>query len=101
HRSMHLHLLGRSPASTDPSWRWGESPRFPDFADRLTWSVNYTRLNQEECNAVVRRVEALLTSRYHMSSAHIAPWAPCETCDYPTSRRGERDAFLCDECGPR
>ena len=23
HRQMHLHLLGRSPSSTDPSGRWG------------------------------------------------------------------------------
>jgi hypothetical protein len=28
HRKRHLHLLGRSPAWTDPSWRWGESHGF-------------------------------------------------------------------------
>ena len=39
YRRMHLHLLGRSRTATHPSWRWGESPRFPEFAERHTWSA--------------------------------------------------------------
>ena len=39
YRQMHLHLLGRSPASTDPAWKWGESPRFPAFAERHSWAA--------------------------------------------------------------
>ena len=64
HRHMHLHLLGRSPASTRPSWRWGESPRFPDFAERHTWAVGLQPLTSDECRAIVSRAVDTLTGRY-------------------------------------
>lgn len=99
YRSVHLHLLGRSPSSTDPSWRWGESPKFPDFADRLSWSVNYERLTADECEAVVQRVEALLSSRYELLRDQMSPWAPCAACNYPTALTREEAEPLCDECG--
>ena len=57
HRQMHLHLLGRSPGSTDPSWRWGESPRFPAFAERYSWAAGFERLTAPECAAIVARTD--------------------------------------------
>jgi len=64
HRHMHLHLLGRSPASTRATWRWGESPRFPDFAERHTWAKGFEPLNEDECRRIVDHAVATLTSRY-------------------------------------
>jgi len=64
HRHMHLHLLGRSPTSTRPGWRWGESPRFPDFAERHTWAVGLQPLTSEECREIVTLAVAALTGRY-------------------------------------
>ena len=64
HRQMHLHLLGRSPASTDPAWAWGESPRFPAFAERLSWAARFERLSVAECTAIVGRTDALLRDKY-------------------------------------
>ena len=61
---MHLHLLGRSRTATHPSWRWGESPRFPEFAERHTWSAGLERLTADECRAIVKRTEARLALVY-------------------------------------
>jgi hypothetical protein len=64
YRSVHTHLLGRSRTASDPSWRWGEAPRFPDFADRHAWAAGHERLTPVECAAVVARLETLLRERY-------------------------------------
>ena len=64
HRHMHLHLLGRSRTSKRASWRWGESPRFPDFAERHTWAVGLQPLTDQECRAIVADTVAALTGRY-------------------------------------
>jgi GNAT superfamily N-acetyltransferase/diadenosine tetraphosphate (Ap4A) HIT family hydrolase len=64
HRRVHLHLLGRSPRAADPSWLWGEAPRFPAFADRLAWAANFKPLTADECDAVVERTVQLLKSQY-------------------------------------
>lgn len=69
HKRVHLHLLGRSPASADPNWRWGESPRFPDFAERLTWAAGYAPLTDGECSAVVTRATQLLRGTYGVEVA--------------------------------
>ncbi len=100
HRSMHLHLLGRSPSSTDPAWRWGESPRFPEYAERLSWSGNYSRLNADECHAMVQRVEVILSSRYGVGGENVTPWSLCYQCRYPTANRDTTGATLCLECDP-
>jgi hypothetical protein len=92
HRTMHLHLLGRSPASADPAWAWGESPRFPAFAERLSWAAGFKRLSVTECTAIVGRTDSLLRGKYALAAGEIAPWSPCEGCGYPSS--GGR----CDEC---
>jgi hypothetical protein len=83
-RRVHLHLLGRSPRAQDPDWKWGEAPRFPSFADRERWTAGHTLLEPAECVAIVRRVEAILGSRYHIAqSAGGAVGATCRVCQYP------------------
>jgi hypothetical protein len=82
YRKMHLHLLGRSPSSTDPGYKWGESPRFPEYADRLTWAAGKRRLAADECISVVTRAEALLREKFAMSD--IRAWQVCDACGYPT-----------------
>ena len=96
HRRMHLHLLGRSRTSSNPAWRWGESPRFPEFAERLTWSKGFARLGPDECRAVAARAEELLLSRWDADSARLAPRADCASCGTPAAARTA--AGLCEEC---
>ena len=83
HKKVHLHLLGRSPQSTHPAWRWGESPRFPDFAERHDWASSFERLTPRECVAVVRSVEQRLREYYGFGAFQIAPWSECRDCGYP------------------
>ena len=64
HRRVHLHVFGRSRDARDPDWRWGESPRFPDFADAARWSARFQPLNDAECAAVAERVRLLLSTRW-------------------------------------
>jgi diadenosine tetraphosphate (Ap4A) HIT family hydrolase len=68
HRSMHLHLLGRSPSSTDPAWKWGESPRFPAFAEKESWAAGFEPLTADECAAIVGRTRMLLQTKYGLSA---------------------------------
>lgn len=82
HRSMHLHLLGRSRFAKSPSHVWGESPRFPEYAERLTWAKDYARLTSEECNAIVSRAVELLARKFEMKN--LPEWKRCEACGYPT-----------------
>ena len=65
-RRVHLHLLGRSRHATDPDWKWGEAPRFPPFADRLSWSSRFEPLREGELDAIVRAARRLLAERYGM-----------------------------------
>jgi diadenosine tetraphosphate (Ap4A) HIT family hydrolase len=58
HRRVHMHLLGRSPHSNDPSWQWGEAPRFPEFRERQTWAAKNQRLTADECAAIAAHVAA-------------------------------------------
>ncbi|HEX6095141.1 MAG TPA: hypothetical protein VF432_02370 [Thermoanaerobaculia bacterium] len=64
HRRVHMHLLGRSPRAQHPDWRWGEAPKFPDFAERREWASSFEPLTAEECRAVVTRAQQLLAGRY-------------------------------------
>lgn len=84
HRKMHLHLLGRSRTCADPDYQWGESPRFPQYAERLTWAAGKERLTADECIAVVTRAETLLREKFAMSDANAGQ--VCEACGYPTPR---------------
>lgn len=98
HRNVHLHLLGRSRTSADPAWRWGESPRFPDYAERLTWAERYQRLTPEECRAVIGATDKLLRERYGMPTEAIEPWTPCPGCGYPQPWPATKQ---CPECARR
>src|SRR5258706_1764098 len=69
HRSMHMHIFGRSPRARHPSWRWGEAPRLPDFADRRRFSAGLRPLDAKECAAIAARVKKLLAERYAELSA--------------------------------
>lgn len=100
HRRVHLHLLGRSRAAASPAWRWGEAPKFPDFAERQSWASGFERLSAAECRDVVARAEALLRERYGMDAGLIAPWAACDACWYPTPVRGGEARRICAECRP-
>jgi len=66
HRSVHMHLLGRSRTAKDRSWAWGEAPVFPKYADRFAWAKGREPLNAEECAAIVQRARELLLERYGM-----------------------------------
>ena len=99
HRQMHLHLLGRSPASTEASWRWGESPRFPAFAEKGTWAAQFERLTAGECCQIVSRADTLLRTAYGLMSGQIANWAPCDGCGYPTPVVLGASGHTCAECG--
>ncbi len=83
HRQMHLHLLGRSPTSTDPAWAWGESPRFPMFAERHSWAARFERLTVAECTAIVGRTDALLRDKYAPAGRTDRRWSPCEPAAIP------------------
>ena len=71
HRKVHLHVFGRSRKARDPDWKWGESPKFPDFIDSKTWSAKFERLHREECEAIGTRAKMLLVEKYGMQISHI------------------------------
>lgn len=66
HRRVHMHLLGRSRASTNPLARWGESPEFPDYSDHQERLAKNRPLRAAECAAVLQRLRWLLSHRYEV-----------------------------------
>lgn len=100
YRKVHLHLLGRSRTARDPSWKWGEAPKFPDFVERYAWAQKFERLTAQECLAILTQVETLLKTRYGMSASQLAPWSPCPLCGYPTPvvEEQEQSQNVCVEC---
>jgi hypothetical protein len=71
HRKLHLHLLGRSPQSLHADWRWGESPKFPDYADRNSWMAGFNALNLTETAAIAAKTKLILVEKYGFSVAEI------------------------------
>ncbi len=71
HRSMHMHIFGRSRGARHPSWRWGEAPGLPLYKDRKAFTAAFRPLNAKECAGVARRLKGLLAGRY----AQLAPSA--------------------------
>lgn len=67
-RKLHLHLLGRSPNAQDAAWRWGEAPRFPEYANRAERLNRYQPLNVDECAQIVDRLRCLLQDKYQIST---------------------------------
>ena len=95
HRKLHLHLLGRSPRATDPDLRWGEAPRFPDYADRLAWAAPHARLTPDECARIVAATADTLRDKYGFARADMSLGGACAKCGYPSVAR-EHDR--CPEC---
>jgi rubrerythrin len=98
YRKVHLHLLGRSRTATNPAWRWGEAPIFPDFAERYSWAAKNDRLLAAECREIVAQVETHLKASYEMPASHIVPWTPCKVCGYPTALELAQADAVCAEC---
>jgi hypothetical protein len=92
-RKMHLHLLGRNPNSVDPRWQWGESPEFPKFAQRHTYSTKYERLTPDECWLIVSRANEILRSQYNVAADAISEPVRCKHCSYPAVTK----SGLCEE----
>lgn len=67
-RSVHMHLLGRNPHAANPDVKWGEAPKFPDFADRLAWTAKNALLNADECNKVVIKLKQILILKYKFNA---------------------------------
>jgi len=67
-RRVHLHVFGRSRDARHPDWAWGESPRFPTFADSDRWSAQFAPLSAGECDALVERTRTLLLTRYRIDT---------------------------------
>jgi hypothetical protein len=89
HRRVHLHLLGRSPSAVHPSWKWGEAPVFPAFAERYKWAADFQRLTAAECREIVASLDRRLRAAYGAYIDRIDPWSPCERCSYPMAGRHE------------
>ena len=64
HRRVHLHVFGRSRLARHSEWRWGESPRFPDYVDSRDWASKFEKLRSDECQAIKARVAILLNQKY-------------------------------------
>lgn len=67
-RKVHMHLLGRSRHARHPDWQWGESPRFPRYADSRAWAAGFAPLDAQECAAIAARTRALLAEKFSLSS---------------------------------
>lgn len=98
YRKVHMHLLGRSRTASSPAWRWGEAPKFPDFAERHAWAQKFERLTAEECLNILTRVETLLKSHYEIPPSDLAPWSQCRACEYPAPSEQGQSQNLCAEC---
>lgn len=95
HRQVHLHLLGRSRTATHPAWRWGEAPKFPDYAEREPWAADFAPLTAAECCAIVAQVESRLRTFYALPANALTPWARCPQCGYPTPSVGSTHCADC------
>ena len=98
HRSMHLHLLGRSMEAADPNWRWGESPVFPRYAERADWLHENDRLTPAEAQAIVAATAQILTDKYGFARADIDLAQPCPSCAYPVAGKTPGKPVRCVEC---
>jgi hypothetical protein len=97
-RVLHQHVIGRSPRSGDPDWRWGESPFFPAFADRFAWSRGKAPLTAAECAAVVARAREVLIGSYGVPPSAVVVGATCVACSYPAPQTAVDLAGRCATC---
>ena len=98
HRSVHLHLLGRSVTAKSPHWRWGEASSFPSYADRKNWAKDHRRLSASETQAIIAGLEQRLREKYGFEQSEIKPTTICASCSYPFSRAVSTSNTLCAEC---
>lgn len=96
HRKVHLHLLGRSRSAQSASWKWGEAPKFPNYAQRFAWAAKHERLTAQECASIMARVETGLREKYGMRASEIAARTACPRCSYPFTATGA--SITCAEC---
>ncbi|MFT4435964.1 hypothetical protein ACMX25_21575 [Caballeronia sp. 15715] len=75
HRRVHHHIFGRSRDARDPDWRWGEAPRFPEYADKKSWALRFSPLDTQERDAVSARIYELLEDYYDLPEI-FAPGSP-------------------------
>jgi diadenosine tetraphosphate (Ap4A) HIT family hydrolase len=68
HRRVHHHIFGRSRDASDRDWKWGEAPKFPDFAHKKVWAQRFTPLNADERSAVTVRIVELLEVYYGLQN---------------------------------
>lgn len=66
HRRVHLHIFGRRRDALDPDWRWGESPKFPDFAESESWASRFQPLTPSECDDIAARLLILLETDFRL-----------------------------------
>jgi diadenosine tetraphosphate (Ap4A) HIT family hydrolase len=99
HRRVHLHLLGRGRNAGDPSWRWGEAPKFPDYTDRKTWASKHELLSAAECGQIVAETERVLREHYGFTSQQISQSEICSACRYPMVVTPQQSDGRCSECG--
>lgn len=89
----------RAKSRVDGSgWKWGESPRFPAFAERASWAAQFERLTAVECYQIVSRADMLLRTTYGVLAGQIARWSPCDVCGYPTPVAIGKPPHVCAEC---
>ena len=71
HKKVHMHLVGRSPTSTDADWQWGEAPIYPRYRDMHEWWSEKDNLTLEEQQNVALRVSEVLIRKYSVDSGEI------------------------------
>lgn len=86
HRSVHMHLIGRSRFAESADHAWGEAPRFPTYERRLQWAERHALLNADECVAIVTATDDLLVRKFGMRDR--AAWSRCKHCGYPAPGAG-------------
>lgn len=86
HRSVHMHLLGRSRFPMSADHAWGEAPRFPSFAHRLEWASAHELLSAGECQAIVGRADQILSEKFGIADRDA--YAVCAACTYPRPASG-------------
>ena len=86
HRSVHMHLIGRSRSAKSPDHVWGEAPRFPAYDRRQQWAERHALLTADECAAIVTAADDLLRRKFGMHDR--AAWSRCAQCNYPAPNAG-------------
>ena len=71
HKSVHLHLIGRSPQAEDADWQWGEAPIYPRYREVSSWWSAKTNLSDSECHEIAICARKLLIDVYGVPAASI------------------------------